>query len=112
MDTRFAFYDRLMEFNEKHTFQHFDFSRDPKVDRFCRRASAAEFPKNSPYKDQLGTAEALHRELQQRSHEIPNLISPRLGDIGLIQLPVTAKVEGESDASRTSSPFLWADASN
>ena len=32
VDTQLAFYDRLMDFNEKHTFQHFDFSRDPKVD--------------------------------------------------------------------------------
>ncbi len=98
VDTRFAFYDRLMEFNEKHTFQHFDFSRDPKVDALAG-ARAAELLKNSPYKDQLGTAEAFIVELQQRSREIPNLISPRLGDIGLIQLPVIAKVEGESDAS-------------
>ncbi len=98
VDTQFAFYDRLMEFNEKHTFQHFDFSRDPKVDA-AAGAKAAELLKNSPYKDQLGTAQAFIAELQQRSREIPNLISPRLGDAGLIQFPVTAKVEGESDAS-------------
>jgi hypothetical protein len=98
VDTRFAFYDRLMQFNEKHTFQHFDFSRNPAVDA-AAGSKAVELLKNSPYKDQLGTAEAFIVELQQRSREIPNLISPRLGDAGLIQLPVTAKVEGQSDAS-------------
>jgi hypothetical protein len=98
VDTRFAFYDRLMQFNEKHTFQHFDFSRNPAVDAEAG-TKAVELLKNSPYKDQLGTAEAFIAELQQRSREIPNLISPRLGDVGLIQLPVTAKAEGQSDAS-------------
>ena len=98
VDTRFAFYDRLMQFNEKQTFQHFDFSRNPEVDAKAA-AKSVELLKNSPYKDQLGTAEAFIAELQQRSREIPNLISPRLGDAGLIQLPVTAKAEGESDSS-------------
>ena len=33
--------------------------------------------------------------MQERSREIPNLISPRLGDAGLIKLPVAAKPENE-----------------
>ena len=33
VDTRFAFYDRLMQFDEKKTFQHFDFARNPEETR-------------------------------------------------------------------------------
>ncbi len=57
VDTRFAFYDRLMQFDEKKTFQHFDFERSREMDDQAA-AKAAELLKNSPYKDQLGTAEA------------------------------------------------------
>ena len=34
----------------------------------------------SPYKDQLATAQTFLQALQKRSKEIPNLISPHLGD--------------------------------
>jgi hypothetical protein len=97
VDTRFAFYDRLLRFDEKTTFQHFDFMSDPEEDA-AANTKAAELLKNSPYKDQLGTAEAFIAELQQGSREIPNLISPRVGDIGLIKLPVAAKTQNETDA--------------
>ena len=81
----------------KRTFQHFDFARDPQLDTQAS-AKAAELLKNSPYKDQLGTAQAFIEELQARSREIPNLISPRMGDEGLLAIPVTTKTEGESAA--------------
>jgi hypothetical protein len=97
VDTRFAFYDRLMQFDDKTAFQHFDFERSP-ADDAAASARAAQLLKNSPYKDQLGTAQAFIAELQQRSREIPNLISPRLGEITLITLPLTAKAEGETDS--------------
>lgn len=96
-DTKFAFYDQLMQFDEKKTFQHFDFARSPEVDA-AASAKAAELLKNSPYKDQLGNAAAFVAELQQRSHEIPNLISPRLGDAGMIELPVPAQADASADS--------------
>jgi hypothetical protein len=96
VDTRFAFYDRL-QFNEKKMFQHFDFERKPEEDA-AASTKAEELLKNSPYKDQLGTAEMFMAELQERSREIPNLISPRVGDAGLLKLPVAAKTEAGDSA--------------
>jgi hypothetical protein len=94
-DTRLAFFDRL-QFDERRTFQHFDFERKPEEDAAATR-KAADLLKNSPYKDQLGTAEIFMAELQDRAREIPNLISPRVGDAGLLRVSLAAKTdEGES----------------
>jgi hypothetical protein len=95
LDTQFAFYDRL-QFDEKKIFQHFDFERKPEDDA-AASVKAADLLKNSPYKDQLETAEMFTAELHERAHEIPNLISPRVGDAGLIKHSVAPKSEeGES----------------
>jgi hypothetical protein len=96
VDTRFAFYDRL-QFSEQKIFQHFDFERKPEEDA-AATAKAADLLKNSPYKDQLGTAEMFMAELHERAREIPNLISPRVGDAGLLKLPVAASAEGAESA--------------
>ncbi|MGH9680681.1 MAG: hypothetical protein ACRD4Y_12085, partial [Candidatus Acidiferrales bacterium] len=96
VDTRFAFYDRL-RFDPKETFSHFDYARTPEQEA-AANAKAAALLKNSPYKDQLGTAAMFIAELQQRAPEIPNLISPRVGDSGLLQLPVSAK-SGETESA-------------
>jgi hypothetical protein len=88
-DTRFAFYDRL-QFDDKKVFQHFDFERKPEEDA-AATAKATELLKNSPYKDQLSTAEMFIAELQDRGREIPNLISPRVGDAGLLKASLTPK---------------------
>jgi hypothetical protein len=96
VDTRFAFYDRL-QFSEQKIFQHFDFERKPEEDA-AATAKAADLLKNSPYKDQLGTAEMFMAELHERAREIPNLISPRVGDAGLLKLPVAATAEGAESA--------------
>ena len=95
-DTRLAFYDRL-KFDDKKMFQHFDFERKPEEDA-AAGVKASELLKNSPYKDQLGTAEMFMAELQERAREIPNLISPRVGDAGLLKLPVAANAEGAQTA--------------
>jgi hypothetical protein len=89
VDTRYAFYDAL-RFDEQTTFQHFDFNRKPEVDK-AAGAKAVELLKNSPYSDQLETADSFITELHERAHEIPNLISPRLGDERILTLPVVAK---------------------
>ncbi len=95
VDPGLAFYDR-MQFDDKKIFQHFDFARKPEEDA-AASAKAQELLNNSPYKDQLGTAQAFIAELQYRSREIPNLISPRVGDVGLLKLSVAAKsAEAES----------------
>ena len=98
-DTRYAFYDRLIRFDEKKTFQHFDFARGREEDA-AAGAKAAELLKNSPYKDQLRTAGMFIAELQKRSREIPNLISPRLGASILIRPSVAADTEDKPDANQ------------
>lgn len=95
-DTRFAFYDQ-MQFGDKQIFQHFDFDRKPAEDA-AASAKGAELLRNSPYKDQLGTAQIFIGELQGRGREIPNLISPRLGDTGLIRSSVATKTEDAESA--------------
>ena len=97
VDTRMAFFDRL-QFDDKKLFQHFDFERKPEEDS-AASAKAGELLKNSPYKDQLGTAEMFVAELQGRVREIPNLISPRVGDAGLLKLSVVAKAD-EAESAR------------
>jgi hypothetical protein len=90
VDTQFAFFDRVLQFNEKETFQHFDFARTKEEDE-AASAKAAELLKNSPYKDDLKTAQLFFGELQNRAKEIPNLISPRLGNAVLSQPSVSAE---------------------
>jgi hypothetical protein len=95
-DTQFAFYDRL-RFDDAKTFQHFDFARKPEEDA-AASSKAAELLKNSPYKDQLATAEMFAAELQARSREIPNLISPRVGDANLVKLPFAVRTDESASA--------------
>ena len=78
IDTQYAFFDRML-FDEKDTFQHFGFARTPAEEQAADE-KGAELLKNSPYKDQLATAQLFLAALQQRGKQIPNLISPHLGD--------------------------------
>lgn len=78
MDTQFAFFSR-MRFDEKETFHHFGFARNAEEEEAANK-KGAELLKNSPYRDQSGSAQAFFQALQERAKEIPNLISPHLGD--------------------------------
>jgi hypothetical protein len=78
IDGQYAFFDRLL-FDEKDTFKHFGFSRT-QAEEDAASVKAVELLKNSPYKDQLTTAKLFLDALQSREKEIPNLISPHLGD--------------------------------
>lgn len=78
MDTQFAFPNRL-RFNEKETFRHFGFARTPEEEQAANQ-KGRELLKNSPYNDHAGAVQLFLRALQNRSKEIPNLISPHLGD--------------------------------
>lgn len=78
IDAQYAFFDRLL-FDDKETFRHFGFSRTPEEERAALE-KAVDLLKNSPYKDQLAIAQLFVRALRSRSQEIPNLISPHLGD--------------------------------
>jgi len=78
MDTQFAFVSRL-RFDEKETFRHFDFTRPPEEEQLAAEKGSALL-KNSPYKDQSSSVQLFLQTLKERSKEIPNLISPHLGD--------------------------------
>jgi Peptidase family M48 len=78
IDSQFAFFDQLL-FDQKDTFHHFGFARTPEEEQ-AASAKGAELLKKSPYKDQLTTAELFLAALESRSKEIPNLISPHLGN--------------------------------
>ena len=78
MDSQYAFFDRLLV-DDKNTFRHFLFARDPSEET-AASAKAIELLNKSPYKDQLGTSALFLQAIEQRHKEIPNLISPHLGD--------------------------------
>jgi hypothetical protein len=78
IDGQYAFFDRLL-FDEKDTFRHFGFARTAEEEE-AASAKANELLKNSPYKDQLTTAKLFLDALDNRQKDIPNLISPHLGD--------------------------------
>jgi Peptidase family M48 len=78
MDTGFAFFNRV-RFDEKDTFHHFGFARSAEEETAASQ-KGLELLKKSPYQDRSGTAQAFFEALQKREKEVPNLISPHLGD--------------------------------
>ncbi len=90
MDTQFGFFNRV-RFDEKETFRHFDFARTPEEEEAAKRKEI-ELLNNSPYKEQSGTAQLFLQALKNRSKEIPNLISPHLGESVSISWSVVAAV--------------------
>ena len=99
MGTQFAFFNRL-RFEEKETFRHFGFTRTPEEEQAATQ-EGIELLKKSPYKDQPGNAQLFLEALRSRSKEIPNLVSPHLGNrvaaswtSGTVE-PSTAKPAGD-----------------
>ncbi len=78
MDTQFAFFNRV-RFNEKETFHHFGFARTAEEEDAANR-KGIELLKKSPYQDQSGIVQAFFEALQNREKDVPNLISPHLGN--------------------------------
>ncbi len=78
IDAQYAFFDRIL-FDDKEAFRHFSFLRTPEEEQEAHQ-KAIDLLKNSPYKDQLRTAQLFMQALHNRSEEIPNLISPHLGN--------------------------------
>jgi hypothetical protein len=78
MDSTYAFFDQLLV-DDKETFRHFGFGRTPDEEK-AANAKAIVLLSNSPYKNQLGNAGLFLTALETRQKEIPNLISPHLGD--------------------------------
>ena len=78
IDSQYAFFSRV-RFDDKDTFKHFDFARTPDEEEAARQ-KGMELLKNSPYRDKASSAQAFLQAVQGRVKEIPNLISPHLGD--------------------------------
>jgi hypothetical protein len=78
MDSQYAFLNRL-RFDERETFRHFGFARTPE-EEFAANQKGLELLRKSPYKDQSATTRLFLQALQSREKEIPDLISPHLGN--------------------------------
>jgi len=78
LDSSYAFFDQLL-IEDKDTFRHFGFARTPDEEK-AANVKAIQLLNNSPYKNQLGNAGLFLTALTTRQKEIPNLISPHLGD--------------------------------
>jgi hypothetical protein len=93
IDGQYAFFDRLL-FDEKDTFRHFGFARTA-AEEEAANTKANELLKSSPYKDQLATAKLFLDALEARQKDIPNLISPHLGD----RVPTTMEASASAPAA-------------
>ena len=98
IDPQYAFFDRLL-FDDKETFQHFGFAR-PQGEEDAANQKAMELLKNSPYKDQLGNAALFLQALDNRAKEIPNLVSPHLGN----RVPVNSELKALAAAASSKDP--------
>ncbi|HUL17324.1 MAG TPA: M48 family metalloprotease [Terriglobales bacterium] len=78
LDSEFAFFNH-MRFDEKDTFHHFEFARSPQEEAAANKI-AVELLKKSPYRDESGSSQTFFLALQSRAKQIPNLVSPHLGD--------------------------------
>jgi len=78
VDSQYAFIDRV-RYDDRDTFKHFDFARTPEEEEAAKQKGMELF-RNSPYKDKSASAQLFLQALSSRVKEIPNLISPHLGD--------------------------------
>jgi hypothetical protein len=78
MDTEFAFFNAL-QFKDRDTFRHFEFART-RAEEQAAEKKANELLRNSPYNEKPLTAQLFLEALKKRSKDIPNLVSPHLGD--------------------------------
>ena len=83
MDSSYAFFDQLLNVQDKDTFRHFGFARTPDEEA-AASAKAVELLAKSPYSNQMASARLFVAALDAREKEIPNLISPHLGNRVLV----------------------------
>ena len=98
LDSSYAFFDQLL-IDDKETFRHFGFARTPDEERSAN-TKAMQILTNSPYKNQLGNAGLFLAALTTREKEIPNLISPHLGD----RVPVIGDLRSSMPADQKQNP--------
>lgn len=88
MGTQYAFFNRL-RFDEKETFHHFGFVHTAEEEQAATR-EGIKLLKNSPYKDHLENARLFLQALSERQKEIPNLVSPHVGNRLASDLPIAS----------------------
>jgi Peptidase family M48 len=78
IDTKYAFNDRML-FEDPQAFQKIYLQRDEKEEVEADN-KAAEFLKNSPYKDKLANAGLFLEAVDARARQLPNLLLPHIGN--------------------------------
>jgi peptidase M48-like protein len=98
MNTQFAFFNSLRS-KETGTFRHFEFARTPAEEQAAQQ-KGDELLRNSPYSDKSGGAQLFTDALKYRSKDIPNLVSPLIGERILKNWTTAAPVStsAQSDA--------------
>jgi hypothetical protein len=89
--------------DDKETFRHFGFARTPDEEQ-AANAKAIQLLNNSPYKNQLGNAGLFLTALQTREKEIPNLISPHVGN----RVPVVGDLKSTTPVDQKQNPQMIA----
>ena len=102
LDSSYAFFDQLL-IDDKETFRHFGFART-KDEEDAANAKAIQLLNNSPYKNQLGNAGLFLTALDARAKEIPNLISPHLGN----RVPVIGDLKSSTPVDQKKNPQMIA----
>jgi len=102
LDSSYAFFDQLL-ISDKETFRHFGFART-KDEEAAANAKAIQLLNNSPYKNQLGNAGLFLTALDTRAKEIPNLISPHLGN----RVPVIGDLKSSTPVDQKQNPQMIA----
>src|SRR5271163_4088584 len=102
LDSSYAFFDQLL-IDDKETFRHFGFART-KDEEDAANAKAIQLLNNSPYKNQLGNAGLFLTVLDARAKEIPNLISPHLGN----RVPVIGDLKSSTPVDQKKNPQMIA----
>jgi peptidase M48-like protein len=98
LDSSYAFFDQLLGVQDKDTFRHFGFARTPEEETAASN-KAAELLAKSPYAAQMSSAKLFVAAVETRQKEIPNLISPHLGNrVLLADLKVDAAAAGDKKA--------------
>lgn len=102
LDSSYAFFDQLL-IDDKETFRHFGFARTPDEEK-AANTKAMQLLNNSPYKNQLGNAGLFLTALATREKEIPNLISPHLGD----RVPIIGDLRSSMPVDQKQNPQMIA----
>jgi len=102
LDSTYAFFDQLLV-DDKETFRHFGFART-KDEENAANAKAILLLNNSPYKGQLGNAGLFLSALSSREKEVPNLVSPHLGN----SVPIIGDLKASTPVDQKQNPQMIA----